>query len=68
MAVLVLSVPLSGPTGRAGSDAAEAARAAVEDAGSPLELEVLDAGPDICGRHVPSRSRTPSGGSSAGRS
>jgi branched-chain amino acid transport system substrate-binding protein len=53
MAVLVLSVPLSGPTGQAGADAAEAVRVAFEDARSPVELVVLDAGPGICGRHVP---------------
>jgi branched-chain amino acid transport system substrate-binding protein len=53
MPALALSVPLSGPTGRAGADAAEAVRLAVEDAGSALEPVVLDAGPGICGPGVP---------------
>jgi branched-chain amino acid transport system substrate-binding protein len=53
MAALILSVPLSGPTGHAGADAAEAVRLAVEDAGSAVEPVVLDAGPGICGRNVP---------------
>jgi branched-chain amino acid transport system substrate-binding protein len=53
MPALALSVPLSGPTGRAGADAAEAVRLAVEDAGSALEPVVLDAGPGICGPNVP---------------
>jgi branched-chain amino acid transport system substrate-binding protein len=53
MPALVLSVPLEGPTGQVGADAAEGVRAAVEDSGSPLDLVVLDAGPGICGRHVP---------------
>jgi branched-chain amino acid transport system substrate-binding protein len=53
VATLVLSVPLEGPTGRAGLDAAEGVRFALEVAGSPLDLVVLDAGPGICGPHVP---------------
>jgi branched-chain amino acid transport system substrate-binding protein len=53
MPALVLSVPLEGPTGQVGADAAEGVRAAVEDSRSPLDLVVLDAGPGICGRHVP---------------
>jgi branched-chain amino acid transport system substrate-binding protein len=53
MPALALSVPLSGPTGRAGADAAEAVRLAVEHAGSALEPVVLDAGPGICGPNVP---------------
>jgi ABC-type branched-subunit amino acid transport system substrate-binding protein len=57
MAVLVLSVPLSGPTGQAGADAAGAVRLACEDARSPVELVVLDAGPGICGRHVPANAK-----------
>jgi branched-chain amino acid transport system substrate-binding protein len=52
MPTLVVSVPLEGPTGEAGGDAAEAVRLAVEDAGSPVDLVVLDAGPGPCGRHV----------------
>jgi branched-chain amino acid transport system substrate-binding protein len=51
--MLVLSVPLDGPTGRLGADAAEAVRLALEDAGSPMGLAVLDAGPGVCGRNVP---------------
>ena len=53
MPALALSVPLSGPTGRAGADAAEAVNLAIEDAGSGMEAHVLDAGPGICGRNVP---------------
>jgi branched-chain amino acid transport system substrate-binding protein len=53
MPALALSVPLSGPTGRAGADAAEAVRLALEDGGGGLELVVLDAGPGICGPNVP---------------
>jgi branched-chain amino acid transport system substrate-binding protein len=53
MQALVLSVPLSGPTGRAGADAAEAVRLALEDSGSALEPVVLDTGPGICGPNVP---------------
>jgi branched-chain amino acid transport system substrate-binding protein len=53
MPALVLSVPLSGPTGRAGADASEAVRLAVEDSGSALEPLVLDTGPGICGPNVP---------------
>jgi branched-chain amino acid transport system substrate-binding protein len=53
MPALVLSVPLEGATGQAGADAAEGVRVAVEDSESPLDLVVLDAGPGICGRHVP---------------
>jgi hypothetical protein len=58
MRALMLSVPLSGPTGRAGVDAAEAVRLAVEDAGSALEPVVLDAGPGICGPDVPAHGAT----------
>jgi ABC-type branched-subunit amino acid transport system substrate-binding protein len=52
MPTLVLSVPLAGPTGQAGADAAEGVRLAFEDTGSPVELVVLNAGPGICGRHA----------------
>jgi branched-chain amino acid transport system substrate-binding protein len=52
MPALVVSVPLEGPTGGAGADAAEGARLAMENANTALELVVLDAGPGICGRHV----------------
>jgi branched-chain amino acid transport system substrate-binding protein len=53
MPALVVSVPLEGPTGQAGADAAEGVRVAFEELGAPLDLVVLDAGPGICGRHVP---------------
>ena len=49
---LVVSVPLDGPTGRVGADAAEGVRLAAEDAGSPAEVVVFDAGPGFCGRNV----------------
>jgi branched-chain amino acid transport system substrate-binding protein len=52
MPALVLSVPLSGPTGQAGADAVEAVRVAFEDSASAVELVVLDAGPGVCGRHA----------------
>lgn len=42
---MITSVPLEGPTARAGSDAAEAAALAVSDGGNPVERSVLDAGP-----------------------
>jgi branched-chain amino acid transport system substrate-binding protein len=50
---LVVSVPLEGPTGQAGADAAEGVLLAVEDAGSPLDVLVEDAGPGPCARNVP---------------
>ena len=53
MASLVVSVPLEGPTGEAGADAAEGVLLAVEDAGSPVHVLVEDAGPGPCGRNVP---------------
>jgi branched-chain amino acid transport system substrate-binding protein len=53
MPTLIVSVPLEGPTGPAGADAAEAVRLAVEDAGSPVDLTVLDAGAGVCGPGVP---------------
>jgi branched-chain amino acid transport system substrate-binding protein len=53
MPALALSVPLSGPTGPAGADAAAAVRLALEDGGSRLEPLALDAGPGICGPNVP---------------
>jgi branched-chain amino acid transport system substrate-binding protein len=52
MPTLVLSVPLEGPTGAAGADAAEGALLVVEDAGSPVHLVVADAGSGFLGRHV----------------
>jgi branched-chain amino acid transport system substrate-binding protein len=53
VASIVVSVPLEGPTGQAGADAAEAVLLAVEDAGSPVHVMVEDAGPGPCGRNVP---------------
>ena len=53
MASIVVSVPLEGPTGEAGADAAEGVLLAVEDAGSPVQVLVEDAGPGPCGRNVP---------------
>jgi branched-chain amino acid transport system substrate-binding protein len=53
VASLVVSVPLDGPTGEAGADAAEGVLLAVEDAGSPVRVLVEDAGPGPCGRNVP---------------
>ena len=49
----MVSVPLEGPTGEAGADAAEGVLLAVEDAGSPVQVLVEDAGPGPCGRNVP---------------
>jgi ABC-type branched-subunit amino acid transport system substrate-binding protein len=48
MPALVLSVPLEGPTGEAGADAAEAVRLAVEDAASPVRVLVENSGPGPC--------------------
>jgi branched-chain amino acid transport system substrate-binding protein len=53
VASIVVSVPLEGPTGEAGPDAAEGVLLAVEDAGSPVQVLVEDAGPGPCGRNVP---------------
>jgi branched-chain amino acid transport system substrate-binding protein len=53
VASIVVSVPLEGPTGEAGADAAEGVLLAVEDAGSPVQVLVEDAGPGPCGRNVP---------------
>jgi branched-chain amino acid transport system substrate-binding protein len=50
--VVITSVPLQGPTGAVGSQAAEAARLAVEDAAGPVEHVVLDAGSGPFGEHV----------------
>jgi branched-chain amino acid transport system substrate-binding protein len=45
--VVVTSVPLSGPLAHAGRDAAAGAQLALDDAGSPAEHRVLDAGVGI---------------------
>ena len=57
MAVVVTSVPLEGPTAQAGRHAAAAAALAVDDAGTPVEHRVLDAGSGFIGRHVSENAR-----------
>jgi ABC-type branched-subunit amino acid transport system substrate-binding protein len=49
---VITSVPLEGPTARAGSDAAEAAALALSDRGNPVEHSVLDAGAGPFGERV----------------
>jgi branched-chain amino acid transport system substrate-binding protein len=49
---VITSVPLQGPTTLVGSQSAEAACLAVEDAGEPVEHLVLDAGGGPFGEHV----------------
>src|SRR4051794_9509713 len=61
MRVVVISVPFEGPTGHVGRKAADAARLALSDAGSPVELEVRDAGAGPFGEHVAANARRAAG-------
>jgi branched-chain amino acid transport system substrate-binding protein len=57
MPAVVASVPLQGPTGVAGRDAAEAMHLALEDAGPTVGLRVVDAGPGPLGPHAADNAR-----------
>jgi branched-chain amino acid transport system substrate-binding protein len=57
MPAVVASVPLQGPTGMAGRDAAEAMHLALEDAGAPVGLRVVDAGPGPLGPNAVANAR-----------
>jgi branched-chain amino acid transport system substrate-binding protein len=61
MPAVVASVPLQGPTGAAGRDAAEAMHLALEDAGAPVGLRVLDAGPGPLGPNAVANAREAAG-------
>ena len=57
MSVVIVSVPFDGPTGAMGRACAHAAKRAADEAGSPVEVVILDAGVGPFGEHVASNAR-----------